>query len=121
MFEPGWTEGGDLYRGGWVSDYEDSNNWYNMLWDSAEDPTQFNGGWKNSEYDTLVRKARGEQDAAARTAFYEQAEALLARDYVHIPINYARYEVLVKPYVQNYTPARVMGNTPLAKMAIATQ
>jgi oligopeptide transport system substrate-binding protein len=120
-FEPGWTERGDLYRGGWVSDYEDPNNWYNMLWDSAEDPTQFNGGWANPEYDTLVRKARGEQDVAARSALYEQAEALLARDYVHIPINYARYEVLVKPYVQNYAPPRVMGNTPLAKMAIATQ
>ncbi|HLH22841.1 MAG TPA: peptide ABC transporter substrate-binding protein [Chloroflexota bacterium] len=119
-FEPGWTEHGDLYRGGWVSDYEDPNNWYNMLWDSAEDPTQFNGGWKNADYDALVRKARGEQDAAARTALYEQAEAILARDYIHIPINYERYEVLVKPYVQNYNPQRVMGNTPLAKMAIAT-
>ncbi|HEY7067947.1 MAG TPA: peptide ABC transporter substrate-binding protein [Chloroflexota bacterium] len=120
-FETGWTERGDLYRGGWVSDYEDPNNWFNMLWDSADDPTQFNGGWVNPEYDALVNKARGELDEQARAALYEQADALLARDYVHIPLYYARYEVLVKPYVQNYNPARVMGNTPLAKMAIATQ
>ncbi len=120
-FEPGWTERGDLYRGGWASDYEDPNNWYNVLWDSAEDPTQFNGGWANAEYDALVRRARGELDPQARQALYEQAEAILAREYIHIPIYYERYEVLVKPYVQNYAPTRVLGNTPLAKMAVATR
>jgi len=120
-FEPGWTERGDLYRGGWVSDYEDPNNWYNVLWDSAEDPTQFNGGWVNPEYDALVRRARAELDPKAREALYEQAEAILAREYIHIPLYYERYEVPVKPYVQNYTPTRVLGNTPLTKMAVVTQ
>ena len=33
-----WTSKGDLFRGGWISDYEDPNNWYNVLWDSAERP-----------------------------------------------------------------------------------
>jgi oligopeptide transport system substrate-binding protein len=120
-FEEGWTARGDLYRGGWFSDYEDANNWYNVLWDSAEDPTQFNGGWANAEFDALVRKARGEMDPKARAALYEQAEALLARDYVHIPLYYEHFEVPVKPYVQNYVPSRVLGNTPLAKMAIAAK
>jgi oligopeptide transport system substrate-binding protein len=120
-FEEGWTARGDLYRGGWFSDYEDPNNWYNVLWDSAEDPTQFNGGWTNAEFDGLVRKARGEMDPKARAALYEQAEALLARDYIHIPLYYEHFEVPVKPYVQNYVPSRVLGNTPLAKMAIAAR
>jgi oligopeptide transport system substrate-binding protein len=119
--EPGWTERGDLFRGGWASDYEDPNNWYNVLWASAEDPTQFNGGWANAEYDALVRRAQGELDQGARTALYEQAEAILARDYIHIPVYYERYEVPVKPYVQNYAPTRVLGNTPLVKMAVVTQ
>ncbi len=119
-FEPGWTERGDLYRGGWLSDYEDPNNWYNVLWDSAEDPTQFNGGWVNPEYDALVRRARGELDPKVREALYEQAEAILAREYIHIPLYYEQYEVPVKPYVQNYVPSRVLGNTPLRQMAIAT-
>jgi oligopeptide transport system substrate-binding protein len=119
-FEPGWTERGDLYRGGWISDYEDPNNWYNVLWDSAEDPTQFNGGWVNPEYDALVRRARGELDPKVREALYEQAEAILAREYIHIPLYYDQYEVPVKPYVQNYVPSRILGNTPLRQMAIAT-
>ena len=120
-FEPGWTERGDLYRGGWFSDYEDPNNWYNVLWDSAEDPTQWNGGWANAEYDALVRRARAELDPKARQALYEQAEEFLARDYIHIPLYEERYEVLAKPYVQNYVPARILGHIPLSKMAIATR
>lgn len=120
-YEPGWTAQGDLYRGGWTSDYEDPYNWYNTLWDSAEDPTQYNGGWVNAEFDALVRQARAEQDPTARTALYEQAEAILAREYIHLPIFYDQYEVLAKPYVQNYTPNRVLGDTPLTKIAIATR
>jgi ABC-type oligopeptide transport system substrate-binding subunit len=81
----------------------------------------FNGGWASAEYDALVRRARGELDAKARVALYEQAEAILAREYVHIPLYYEQYELLVKPYVQNYVPRRVMGITPLAQIAIATR
>lgn len=119
--EPGWTGQGDLYLASWVSDYEDPNNWYNMLWDSAEDPVQFNGGWANGEYDGLVRRARGELEAKSREGLYQQAEAILAREYVHVPLFYEQYEVLARPYVQNYTPTRVGGNTPLRAMAVATR
>jgi len=120
-FEPGWTAQGDLYLADWLSDYEDPNNWYNVVWDSAEDPTVFNGGWASVEYDGLVRKARGEVDAKARTTLYEQAEANLARDYPHIPLYYEQTEVLVKPYVQNFTLTRVMGTAQLRTIAIATR
>ena len=120
-YEQGWPAQGDLSRGGWVSDFEDPYNWYNTLWDSAEDPSQFNGGWANREYDELVRRARAELDPTARIALYEQAEAILAREYIHIPLFYDQYEVLVKPYVQNFAPSRVLGDTPLRKIAIATR
>ena len=33
-----WHQGGDIYRGGWFSDYEDPNNWYNILFDSTQTP-----------------------------------------------------------------------------------
>ena len=120
-FEPGWTAQGDLYLADWLSDYEDPNNWYNVIWDSAEDPTVFNGGWANAEYDAVVRKARGELDAKARTALYEQAEAVLARDYPHIPLYYEQTEVLVKPHVKNFALTRVMGTASLRPIAIATR
>jgi ABC-type transport system substrate-binding protein len=81
----------------------------------------FNGGWSNPDYDALVRRARGTLDPPARQALYEQAEAILAREYVHIPLYYDRFEIPVKPYVQNYVPTRVGGRTPLRQMAVLTQ
>jgi oligopeptide transport system substrate-binding protein len=113
-----WTERGDLYRGAWFSDYEDPNNWYNVLWHSAADPNAFNGGWRNEHYDTLVGQATGELNSARRVELYGQAEAIMAQDYPHIPLFHYEVRTLVKPYVQGYNPARVLGLTPLRSMSI---
>src|SRR5207249_8580809 len=80
-----WTANGDVFRGGWFSDYEDPNNWYNLLWDSASDPGQYNSGWKNDQYDQLVRQAAAELDPAKREQLYGQAEKILADEYPNIP------------------------------------
>ncbi len=118
IHEPAWTMQGDLYWIEWTSDYEDSHNWYDTLWDSAADPGHLNGGWVNPAYDALVHRARGEAEPATRRALYEQAEGLLAHDYVHIPVLYDQAEMLVKPYVKNVTLARVMGHTSLATVSV---
>src|SRR3712207_3085188 len=104
-----WAQKGDLYRGGWFSDYEDPNNWYNVLWDSASDPLAFNTGWKQDRYDGLARQAAGELDPARREALYGQAEEILAREYPVIPVFHYEMRALVKPYVRNFEPERVLG------------
>ena len=113
-----WAQRGDLYRASWFSDYEDPNNWYNLLWDSASDPTSFNGGWKNAQFDALVRQATGELDTARRASMYEQADAAMAQEYPHIPIFHYNIRSLVKPYLKGYDPARVLGLTPLRTMSL---
>jgi oligopeptide transport system substrate-binding protein len=115
----GWTAQGDLSVAIWDSDHEDPHDWYNVLWDSVVDPLQFNGGWQNHYYDLLVRRARAEGDAGPRRRLYELAEGVLAHDYVHIPLYYRRYAVPVRPYVQGYVPARILGTTPLRRMTVA--
>jgi oligopeptide transport system substrate-binding protein len=114
-----WEEGGDLYRANWFSDYEDPNNWYNVLWDSREDPGQYNVGWKNEEYDRIVRQAQGELDRAKREQLYGQAEQILAREYPNIPVFHYGLQTLVKPYVQNFEVSRILGLTPLNKVQLA--
>src|SRR3954468_18970110 len=47
----GWHDNGDLARGGWFSDFADPFNWYNLIWDSREDPASFGIGWKDDEFD----------------------------------------------------------------------
>ncbi len=114
-----WQNTGDLYRGGWFSDYEDPNNWYNVLWDSREDPAVFSTGWKNEEYDSLVRQARGERDPGQREAIYVKAEQVLAREYPSIPVFQYSMRTLVKPYVQGFEPERVLGLAPLRKVKLS--
>lgn len=97
----------DIYRGGWLSDYEDPNNWYNILWDSAQD--YFNVKWKHDEYDKIVRAARGEQDPKKRKEMYEQAEAILAEEMPVIPIYYYGGRELVRPYVDGWVRGRILG------------
>jgi oligopeptide transport system substrate-binding protein len=114
-----WVQRGDLFRGGWFSDYEDPHDWYNVLWDSGSDPRAFNSGWKDDRYDTLVRQAAGEPDRARRVALYGQAEELLAAEYPAIPLVHYGIRALVKPYVQGFEPDRVVGLTPLKKISLS--
>jgi oligopeptide transport system substrate-binding protein len=116
-----WEKSGDLFRGGWFSDYEDPNNWYNVLWDSREATGPSNSGWKSEEYDRLVREAQGELDQAKRAQLYEQADQILAREYPAIPIFHHGLRTLVKPYVQNFEPNRILGLAPLRKIKLAEQ
>jgi oligopeptide transport system substrate-binding protein len=117
--EEDWTQRGDLFRGGWFSDYEDPNNWYNVLWDSASDPLAFNLGWKNDQYDRLVRQAAGELDQGRRESLYGQAEEILAKEYPAIPTFHYAIATLVKPNVQGYEPGRVLGTSPLGRVTIS--
>lgn len=114
-----WQTSGDLYRGGWFADYEDPNNWHNVLWDSREDPGVFSSGWKDEAYDVLVRRARREADPARREQLYAQAEQVLAREYPHIPVFHYGIQALVKPYVENFEPRRILGITPLHRVRLA--
>jgi oligopeptide transport system substrate-binding protein len=113
-----WKSSGDTFRGGWFSDYEDPNNWYNVLWDSREDPGMFNTGWTDAEYDRLVRQAQSELDRARREQLYGQAEEILARGYPAIPVFHYAGRTLVKPYVAGFEPSRVIGIVPLRTIAI---
>ncbi len=110
-----WKSDGDLCRGGWISDYEDPHDWYNLLWDSREDAVLFGTGWQNEEFDKLVRQAKGELDRPKRLQLYERAERVLAAEYPSIPLFHYRLRTLVKRYVQHFEPQRVLGLVPLKR------
>jgi oligopeptide transport system substrate-binding protein len=114
-----WEEKADVYYGGWNSDYVDASNWFNLLWDSANDPGQYNCGWKNAEFDRLVRAAQSEQDEAKRTELYHRAEALMARDYPIVPLYHPTQQYLVKPYVRGFGPGQTGVAPPLSRVKIS--
>ncbi|MCL5099448.1 MAG: peptide ABC transporter substrate-binding protein [Candidatus Omnitrophica bacterium] len=71
----------DLCRSSWVGDYNDPNTFLDlfMSW-SGNNRT----GWKDPDYDRLLREANSRADPAARATLLQAAEALLVRDAVPV-------------------------------------
>ena len=92
----------DLYIGGWFSDYEDPNNWYNVFFGNADEywHTHYPQTESGKALVDLVRRMNGVPDRAQRQAGYEQAEKQLLTDLPLVPLYNNVDAVLVKPYVK---------------------
>ena len=96
-----------FYMNGWGSDYEDPNNWYNMLFHSKAD--FYYAHWKNAEFDKLVDSGLSENDPAKRKALYESADKILNTEAGYITVyHWARFD-LIKPYISGLNHYRVLG------------
>jgi len=113
-----WPKDGDLARGGWLSDYEDPYDWYNLIWDSSEDPSSFNAGWKNDDYDETVREAALTFERAGRAALYAKADEVLASEYPAIPVFHYASRTLVRRYVRGFEPERVLSLVRLKRVSL---
>lgn len=96
-----------FYVNGWGSDYEDPNNWYNVIFHSRID--FFYTHWKHADFDRLVDQGLAEHDQSKRVVLYEQADRILNEEAPFIPIyHWARYTV-TKPHVTGLVRYRVLG------------
>ncbi len=107
-----------MYVQGWGSDYEDPNNWYNLLFHSKAD--FYYTHWKNDQFDKLVDDGLKENDAAKRKALYEQADKILNDEAPFITVyHWARFTV-TKPNI-TLTRYRVLGRVQGYLVRIAPQ
>jgi oligopeptide transport system substrate-binding protein len=96
-----------FYMSNWGSDYEDPNNWYNLLFHSKAD--FYYTHWKNAEFDSLVDQGLKENDPAKRKATYESADKILNTEAAFITLYHgARFDV-IKPYIEGLYHFRVLG------------
>jgi oligopeptide transport system substrate-binding protein len=96
-----------MYTSGWGSDYEDPNNWYNLLFHSKAD--FFYTHWKNSDFDTLLDQGLKENDPTKRKGLYESADKMINADAPLITLyHWARFDV-IKPYIEGLGHFRVLG------------
>jgi oligopeptide transport system substrate-binding protein len=92
----------DVYRLGWIYDYPDAYNGFE-LWTC--DSGNNNTGWCNKKYDAVVAKAARTPNDEARFKLYQQAETILTGPSGALPIMPIYWYVfhsLVKPNVQGY-------------------
>jgi oligopeptide transport system substrate-binding protein len=82
----------NLSRSSWVGDYNDANTFLGMF--TSNDGNN-RTGWKNAQYDALIREANEQTDLNVREKLLQRAETILVRDelpiiplYFYVGINY---------------------------------
>ncbi len=89
----------DVARAGWLADYNDADNFLNLLKSTVEHNY---GRYNNPEYDALVDKANATVDTAERAELLHQAEKLALDESAAIPIYYYLARNVVSPRVKGY-------------------
>ena len=101
----------EMFDTGWIADYPDPQNFLDVLFHS--DSKANDSSYSNPEFDTLLERARTEQDEDTRMKMYQQAEGMLIHDGVVIPLWFGKDYLLVNPRVRDYV--RTPQGTPLLK------
>ena len=90
-----------IARSGWSADYNDPMTYIDM-WTSNGGNND--SGFKNAEYDKLVKEAYSSSDNAKRMEMMAQAEKILVQDnQVVMPLFYYSNVSLIKPWVKGLT------------------
>jgi ABC-type transport system substrate-binding protein len=89
----------------WLGDYPDAENYLSLFYSpnfspGGPDKTHF----KSAEYDALYNQARREQDAARRTALYQQMDRLIVAESPVVSLYYDEVIRLTQNNVRGLTP-----------------
>ncbi|UNO40108.1 ABC transporter substrate-binding protein [Streptomyces sp. MST-110588] len=74
------------FRAGWQMDYPHIENFLTPLF--ATGASSNDGKWSNKEFDDLMKQAAAEPDIKKATDLYKQAEKVVLKDVVNIPLFY---------------------------------
>ena len=93
-----------FFAASWLGDYPDAENYLALFYSpnftpNGPDKTHY----KSTEYDQLYQQAIREQNAAARTARYQQLDRLVVRDCPVIPLFYDEVVRLTQNNVRGLT------------------
>jgi len=94
------TKSYEAANAAWVFDYSDAKNIL-YLFESTTDQQNY-PGYKNPEFDQLMKSADSEPDSVKRAKLLGQANALLMRDLPAAPVFHQYQRTLVKPYVLGF-------------------
>ena len=98
----------DLSRSAWVADYSDPNTFLDLF--MSNNPNN-RTGWKNDQYENLMRTANATADTDARSELLHQAEQILIREElpilpIYLYVGYNLFDPSVIQGVHNQNNAR---------------
>ena len=88
-----------IYRAGWIGDYEDAYTFAQLL-ESTNEQNDF--GYDSPRYDALLAAASAEPDIARRAEHLQEAERLMLADQPLMPLYFYVTKRMVKPWVKGY-------------------
>ena len=88
-----------IYRAGWIGDYEDAYTFAQLL-ESTNEQNDF--GYDSARYDALLAAASAEPDIARRAGYLQEAERVMLADQPLMPLYFYVTKRMVKPWVQGY-------------------
>jgi ABC-type transport system substrate-binding protein len=89
-----------MFNSGWIMDYPDAEDVLDLKFHSGSALNDLN--YKNDEVDGLLNQARVERDPQRRIQLYQQAERLIVRDAVWIPLYFSQAHVVVNKSVKGW-------------------
>ena len=92
-----------FFRGSWIADYPDAENYLSVFYGRNPAPPNYMR-YKKPEFDALYDRAMAEKNDSLRMKIYQQADALIIKDAPVVPLWYDMIIRLVKPNVKNFTP-----------------
>jgi ABC-type oligopeptide transport system substrate-binding subunit/DNA-binding SARP family transcriptional activator len=84
-----------LWMVGYWADYPDPDDYLRIMW-------WLPPGWQHEVYNRLVEDARRAMVQEERMKLYQQADRILVGEAPVLPLCYARFHMLVKPWVKRY-------------------
>ncbi|MCW6538313.1 ABC transporter substrate-binding protein [Yersinia ruckeri] len=90
----------DVARATWCADYNEPSAFLNMLLSDSSNNTFF---YKSPEFDAILAKTLTVADEKSRAALYQQAENLLDKNSVMVPVYYRVSVRLIRPTVGGFT------------------
>jgi oligopeptide transport system substrate-binding protein len=92
-----------LFRGSWVADYPDAENYLSVFYSKNPAPPNYTR-YKNPAFDALYEKALQEVNDSARYHLYRQMDQLIVQDAPVIPLWYDMAIHLVQPGILDFKP-----------------
>ena len=104
-----------MYRMGWVADYPDPHNFYELMKSTSENN---HTGWKDPEFDKLLKKASESSRQSSKIGFYKKAQEKLLNEAVAVlPLYSGVNQILISSRLKNF-PVNIMSRYILKDVEI---
>lgn len=92
-----------FFRGGWIADYPDAENYLSVFYSKNPAPPNYTR-YKNREFDRLFELAITETEDEKRYELYRKADQLAINDAPVVPLWYDKVIRLVQPDIKGFLP-----------------